>query len=135
MDENHEAILRNALKLESNTDLPSDVVDLYWDIERTARRLGQNLSVHELILVVVLAGRPTQADPTSFLDERDIKTGDRVLAKYRNGWKWGRFVKHDHQQKKVIVTLDDDNGEEERRFSATGVRHPSREELKLIGEA
>lgn len=134
MDENHEAILRNALKLEPNTVLPSDVVDLYWDVERTARRLGQNLSVHELILVVMLAGRPTQENPVSFLDETNLKVGDRILAKYRGKWRWGRFVRQDQQTKRIHVALDEDNGEEERKMSATSVRFPTREELKLIGE-
>ena len=135
IDENHEAILKTLLKFEPHAALPPDIVEMYWDVERTARRIGKNLSEHELILIVMLAGRPTQADPVSFLDEHEIQTGDRVLAKYRGKWRWGRFVRHDQETKRIHVTLDEDNGEDERKFSATSVRFPTREELKSIGEA
>jgi hypothetical protein len=135
IDEQHEAQLKTALKLSESQPLPESVVELYWDVSRTAIRLGTRISPSELILVVMLANRATTPDPVSFLDEEEhIQAGDRVLAKFRKAWRWGRFVRMDQHERRVIVALDDDPGENERSFAPTGVRYPSREELKAIGE-
>jgi hypothetical protein len=109
--EEHEGLLKSALKLEENNELPKEVVELYWDTTRTARRIGQAVSGDLLVTICLLANRATPADPKSFLD-RDAKST-------RSG--------------KVIVQLDDDTAED-REFGPTLVRRPSRAERKLIGE-
>lgn len=136
MDESHEAQLKTCLKLDQETPLPEAVVDLYWEVARTAHRLGGRVGMSELVLIVMLANAAPAPDPVSFLDEKDyVQKGDRVLAKFRKQWRWGRFVRMDERETKVIVSLDDDPGENERAFAPTGVRYPTREELKSIGEA
>lgn len=136
MDERHEAMLKTALKLTEDHSLPDAVVELYWDAARTALRLGTRIGPPELLTIILLAKAAPPSDPISFLDERGhIQRGDRVLAKFRKAWRWGRFVRMDERDAKVIVALDDDAGENERAFAPTGVRYPTREELKLIGEA
>jgi hypothetical protein len=132
--ESDEAMLKTALKLHDNDDLPKEIIELYWEAERTARRLRAPLSHHELVLICLLANRATRPDPISFLDRTDLKVGARVLAKFRNSWRWGKLVRIDQQLKKVIVSLDDDNGADERTFAPTNVVEPSFEELKKIGE-
>ena len=136
MDDRHEAMLKTALKLVESQPLPEAVVELYWEAARTATRLGTRLSPSDLLTVVLLANAAPRPDPVSFLDERnDIQRGDRVLAKFRKAWRWGRFVRMDERDAKVVVPLDDDAGENERSFAPTSVRYPTREELKKIGEA
>jgi hypothetical protein len=123
-------LLKTALKLEENNELPKEVVELYWDTTRTARRIGQAVSGDLLVTICLLANRATPADPKSFLD-RDATTGERVLAKHRDEWTWGTFKST--RSGKVIVQLDDDTAED-REFGPTLVRRPSRAERKLIGE-
>lgn len=130
LPDHHEGLLRTALKLEDGAPLPEKLVELYWDAERTARRIGARLDDTCLVMICLLANRATPADPVSFLDQ-PAKHGDRVLAKYRGEWRWGTF-KH-KKGNNVVVQIDDDTAED-RSFSATSVRLPSREELKLIGE-
>lgn len=134
MPESHEARLKTALKLNECDDLPKEVVDLYWEVTRTARRLGSPVDARELILVCMLANKPSRPDPVSFLDHGDLQYGTRVLAKFRNQWRWGKLVRVDKRQKKVVVSLDDDAGADERTFSPTNVTLPSNEELRGIGE-
>ena len=129
LPEHHEGLLKVALKLEESANIPQEVVDLYWDAERTARRMGHHIGGTELVLICLLANRATPPDPVSFLDE-NAKLGDRVLAKHRRDWRWGTFKAK--AGKKIIVQLDDDTGED-REFNPTAVRFPTREELSLIG--
>jgi hypothetical protein len=135
MPESHEARLKTALKLNECDDLPKDVVDIYWQVARTARRLGAPCDTSELLLVCLLANKPSRPDPVSFLDNTELEYGTRVLAKFRNQWRFGKLIRVDKQTKKVIVSLDDDPGADERTFSPTSVTLPSHEELKGIGES
>lgn len=129
IDESHEALIRTALKLEGDTPLPEAVVSTYWDTERTARRLfRRGLNDTELILVLLLAGRPTLEKPVSFLDEK-AEPGDTVLAKHRGKWQWGIFKSY--KGKSVVVQLEDETAED-REFDAISVRRPAREELETI---
>lgn len=128
--EEHEGLLLSALKLEPNNELPKDVVELYWETTRTARRIGQPVSGDLLVVICLIAGRATQSDPVSFLDREPV-VGERVLAKHRDEWHWGEFKRLNG--KRVIVQLDDDTAED-REFGPTQVRRPSRAERKLIGE-
>ena len=135
MDESHESLLRTALKLGPEDPLPENVVDIYWDVARTSSRMGGTMSHPLLVLVVMLSGKGTPADPVSFLDEKDVSRGDRVLAKFRGKWRWGRWVLVDLADKKIHVQLDEDAGEDIRKFQPSSVRWPTRDELKSIGEA
>lgn len=128
--EEHAGLLKTALKLEENDNLPKHVVELYWDAARTARRIGQPVSGDLLVTICLLANRATPPDPVSFLDRKPVG-GERVLAKHRDEWHWGTFKRVNN--KKVIVQLDDDTAED-REFGPTQVRRPSRAERKLIGE-
>lgn len=130
LPECHEGILKTALKLEPNDLLPDELVQLYWDAERTARRIGCRLDNNNLVTICLLANRTTPADPVSFLDQT-AKHGDRVLAKFRGEWRWGVFKAR--RGKLVLVQIDDDTAED-REFSATAVRRPSKEERAFIGE-
>lgn len=130
LPEHHEGLLRTALKLEVDAELPDKLVELYWSAERTARRIGCRLNENNLVTICLLANRTTPASPVSFLDQNS-KHGDRVLARFRGEWRWGTFkVK---RGKNIVVQIDDDTAED-REFHPTSVRLPSREELKLIGE-
>lgn len=128
--EEHEGLLKSALKLEENGELPKDVVELYWQTTRTARRIGQHVSGDLLVVIALLAGRATKPDPVSFIDREPV-AGERVLAKHRDEWHWGVFKRVNG--KSVVVQLDDDTAED-REFGPTQVRRPSRAERKLIGE-
>jgi hypothetical protein len=134
MNDEHAALLRTALKLEDGADLPQNVIDTYWDLERTARRLRATIDRTALLMIVMIARGGSPPDPDSFLDEVPaMKRGDRVLAKFRNQWKWGKFVAVEQATKRIIVELDQDCGSE-RNFQPTGVRKPTKEELVSIGE-
>lgn len=130
MPEHHEGLLRTALKLEEGVALPDKLVELYWDAERTARRLGCRLDEHNLVTICLLANRTSPANPVSFLDQT-AQHGDRVLARFRGEWRWGFFKCKNG--KSIIVQIDDDTAED-REFHPTSVRFPSKEERKLIGE-
>lgn len=130
LPECHEGLLRTALKLEEGDQLPDKLIELYWDAERTARRIGCRLDNNNLVTICLLANRTSPANPISFLDV-SAKHGDRVLARFRGEWRWGFFkVK---KGKCIVVQIDDDTAED-REFHPTSVRFPSKEELKLIGE-
>ena len=130
MNENHEALLKTALRLESDQFLPKNIVDLYWKFERTLRRLHCNVSVEALALMCILIDRPTPEAPVSFLDS-DATRGDRVLAKLAGDWRWGNYV--GVKNKQVIVTLDSG---EDHLFSPVDVRIPTREEIvEVFGNA
>ena len=133
LPEHHEGLLKTALKIEQEKALPSDIIELYWDAERTARRMGARLDSTSLVMICLLANRATPANPVSFLDETNAKHGDRVLAKFRGDWRWARFKRFNG--KVVIVQVDDDPAVEDREFYPTSVRWPSKEEKKLIDEA
>jgi hypothetical protein len=130
LPEHHVQLLKSALKLDEEATLPEHVEEIYWCVERTARRIGQNIDGNTLVMICMLANRPTTPDPVSFLDAKPAY-GDKVLAKFRGDWRWGVF--HKMARKKVVVQLDDDTAEE-REFHPTQVRRPSREEKALIGE-
>lgn len=129
LPETHEALLRRALKLEEDANLPQHLIDLYWNAERTNRRLFmRGVDDNLLVTILLLAGLATPAPPVSFLD-KNAKRGDRVLVKHRDEWVWGTFKAY--KAKKVIVQLDDGTAED-RECEPTHVRTPAREELALI---
>lgn len=128
--EEHESLLKSALKLEESSGLPKEIVELYWEATRTARRIGQNVSGDLLVTICLIANRGTRPDPVSFLNSNPT-LGERVLAKHRDEWHWGTFKRVNGKQ--VVVQLDDDTAED-REFGPTQVRRPSRAERKLIGE-
>lgn len=126
----HASRLKTALRIEEDQDLPEEVQELYWRVER-ASRVIRNGGVTDdgLILIAVLAGGG-EAPVTTFIDTaRELDRGDRVLAKFRGEWTPGCYygIKHN----KILVTLDDDI-EPQREFAATAVRLPSKDELALI---
>lgn len=128
----HEQQLKRVLNLGESDAIPENIVDLYWDITRTARSLGMSIGDRELLLILILANRPIQEQPVSFLDtlkEQQIQPEHYVLAKFRNQWRWGNYKKV--VDEKVIVVLRDDTGEE-RTFKATNVRLPTKDEEKLL---
>ena len=131
----HEALLKTALKIEGGKDLPQNVIDTYWDMERTARRLRAPINATTLLMVVMLARGGSPPDPESFMDDVPaMKRGDRVLVKFRNKFVWGRFICADSVTKNITVELDQDSGDQ-RQFKPTGVRKPTIEELRGIGES
>jgi len=131
-----EGKLRTALKLSPEQAIPTEVLEIFDDVTRTARMLGFQFGDRELLLVAMLAKMPTPADPLSFLDTaKTCEVGTRVLARFRNQWRWGRFIRVNGFDKKIEISLDDDEGTDKRSFQPTSVRLPTREELKLIGEA
>ena len=132
LPEEHEGLLRTALHLKAGEALPEVVVRTYWDAERTARRMGARLDSTALVMICLLANRAAPEPPASFLDGPPPKHGDRVLAKFRDKWRWGHF--RAVKGRSVIVLVDDDPAVEDREFKPTDVRRPSREELSLIGE-
>jgi len=132
LPEDHEALLKTALKLEPDHLLPHEVVELYWDATRTARSMCCNIGVETLVTICLLANRATPAAPVSFLDIcKDVKVGSRVLARFRGEWRWGEYF--GNFSKRIQVQIDDDTAEV-REFAPTSVRLPSRAELKMIGE-
>lgn len=128
----HVNLFRTLLSLGPNDDLPEDIVDLYGYVRRATTRLGVGISPSEFILIAVLAGRAPQQEPTSFMDDDTVKTDDLVLVKFRNTWRWARFIRADQQEKKIYATIEDDGGSV-RKFQPTSVRWPTKEELKSIG--
>lgn len=134
IDEAHENLLRTALNLSEEQQLPSDVVELYWEFARTAHRINSLITPEMLVSIIVLAGRSVPEKPASILDSiSDLEINARILAKFRNKWRWGRFQMYDKNEGKVIVQLDDGTSEN-RKFRPTSVRLPTREELQEIGE-
>jgi hypothetical protein len=134
ISEEHEAILKTALNIEESEPLPDNVRELYWDVERTARRIGGRVDGALLVFIAVWSGRPTPGEPVSFLDvikTKAIKVQGRVLARHRNEWHWGKYK--GVKGKKIVVQLDDDTAED-REFHPTVVRLPTRDEVKTIGE-
>jgi hypothetical protein len=133
LPEEHEGLMKTALKLQPTEALPTGLVELYWDAERTARRIGCRLDMTSLVMICLLANRATPASPVSFLDGPKAVHGDRVLVRFRGEWRWGVY-KTQHG-KALIVQVDDDPAIEDREFHPTSVRWPTKEELALIGEA
>lgn len=130
----HEALLRTALNITEDGVLPENVVELYWDYARTYSRLGLPIDPAAIAHIVVIAGRAVQDPPTSFLDiAGQLDRGAKVVAKFRNKWRWGQFIEIDEADKRVLVQLDDDTAEI-RKFQPTSVRLPTEEELADIGE-
>lgn len=135
IDENHEQALKQILRLSESETLPDNVVELYWDVNRTARRLGFSLSDRELLLILILVNRPVQEPPASFLTlikDKAVAVGDVVLAKHRDEWHWGNYKRMVGKQ--VLVQLKDDTGED-REFQPICVRLPTKEEKDKIGVA
>lgn len=133
MDESHEQMLKKVLKLSEADPIPENIKDLYWDIVRTARTLGFSISERELLLILIIANRPVQESPVSFFDlviEDAVKTNDRVLAKWRDKWRWGTYkgISSD----KVVVQIDDETAED-RKFGPTFVRLPTQKEIDKVG--
>ena len=132
--ENDEAQLKTILKLEESESLPQKVKELYWQVSRTARRLGFAVTGHELLLIAMLLNRAEPEQPKSFLDivrANKVKRDDRVIAKFRGDWKWGWYK--GTKQNKVLVQLDDESAED-RQIGPTLVRLPTKDELATIGE-
>lgn len=130
----HEALLRTALRLDESRSIPDRAIDLYWEFSRTLRRLGLPLTERELAIITVLAGLAPPEPATSFLDEAPVlQVNDRVLAKFRGKFRWGYYQGVDSRSKKILVQLDDETAEV-RNFSPTSVRLPEKEELASIGE-
>ena len=135
MVEEHEAMLKTALKLGPSDILPAKVVDLYWEFTGTARRIGHPIGGRELVTICILSGMPTPENPISFIDAVNagkVKLEDIVLAKFRRQWRWGRYQGYNSAQKRILVQLDDDTAEV-REFNPTGVRFPIKEEMDSIG--
>jgi hypothetical protein len=133
MEGNHEALLKTALRLQEHEPLPTEIVERYWEVSRTFRRLGETVRGQDLAWIAILAGRPVPKAPTTILDvikDGQLVRGGRVLGLWRDEWKFGRYVKS--RGKKVIVVLDE-GPPEEREFGPTEVRIPDRNELSVVG--
>jgi len=130
---NDVALLRTLLKIDENTPLPEALVDLYWKVTNTFRRVQENITPKDLAWMVLLLDRPTPTDPVSFLEivkDKGVKRGDRVLAYDDKDWKAGKYVGTKNRQ--ILVALDGKG--DSREFGPTVVRLPDRLELALIGE-
>ena len=134
MPEELEGQLKTALKLRPNENLPDDVIKLFWEVERTCRRIGHHITGSDLVWIAINSGRPTPENPVSFIDEvlaGKVGIDDIVLAKFRNKWEWGRYQGYDDSDKRILVQLDDGTAEV-RKFKPTGVRFPIKEEMDAI---
>ena len=115
-----------------NEPLPPEIVERYWELSRTFRRLGEVIRGPDLAWLVVLAGRPIPKPPTTILNSiknGQLAKGDRVLGLWRDEWKFGRYIKQ--RGKKVVVILDE-GPPEERELSALEVRIPDINELAVV---
>lgn len=129
----HESIVRAASGTTSGS-IPERVVDIYWDLSRTLRKVGLNVTEREIALVCVLAGMPSPDPPVSFLnaiEEYGIAPGDKVLVKFRKKWRWAIFSQL--KDGKVVAQIEDDLAED-REFLITNVRVPSLEEKQSLLE-
>lgn len=134
LPENHENKLRTILGLGPGDLLPAEVEETYDAVRRTARKLHFHMDDRELILVSMLAGRPTPEPPASFFDQvNKLDHGAKVLAKYRGKMRFATYKGYDRHAKQVLVDVDDYPGEI-RRLKITSVRMPTKEELNLVGE-
>jgi hypothetical protein len=139
ISQDQELLLKTAVNIPENEPLPERVVELYWEVNRTARRLGLPMSKDMIAMLVVLCGFAPKPDPVSFMDDIEhglVQHGDRVLGEFRSKWRWGWYRGVDNSapsRKKVKVEFDDGNSEV-RSLSPTKVRRPTKEELTKIGE-
>jgi len=131
--ENHEARIRTALKLQDTESLPPAVIENYWKITRVASSLGLPLDDQLLVMVVAFSVAVPAETPETFLNTvelGDVTRRDRVVARYKNRWRWGVYERINADKKVVIVF--DDNPEYSRNISPTFVRLPTQKELDEI---
>lgn len=132
--EDHEAMLKTVCGIDEDGELPKHVVKKYWQMERALRKVHCSFTHETLALVSVLADTVAEPPPESFLDvAQTLSRNDRVLAKFRNGWRWGKYQHVRPEIPAIVVQLDSEDAED-REFTPTKVRLPTREELKAIGE-
>lgn len=137
IEESHEQKLKTILGISEGSTLPARVVDLYWKTARTCRKIGEPIRPSNLVVMAMMLDMAPPPPPVSFIDEiesKNVAVGQAVLAKFRNQWRWGVYVKYEKGLKKVVVQLSDESAEE-RKFAVTSVRLPSKEELEGIGES
>ena len=136
ISEDHEALLKTALQLDTRKNVPAKALEMYGEMRTSLRRLGCHMSLEMIALVPVLLNRVARPEPQTFVDqiaaaEEEVKFGTRVVAKFRNKWQAGRFIRLDNG--KVVVVLDDDTAEE-RNIGVTNVRLATKADLVKIGE-
>lgn len=138
IEDHHEQMLKSLLLIRDDKEkIPTEIVEAYWKFARLARRIGHPITPDILILIVSQHKSMPKEQPVSFLDDvekHQLTRNTKVIAKFRNKWRWGLFQKVRLDDKKIIVMLDDDNAEE-RAFAPTSVRMPTSEELSEIGAA
>lgn len=136
LNEDQEALLKTALQLDERRNVPQLALDMYAELKISLDRVGIHTLSNEMIaLIPVLINRVARPEPKTFVDEcqehGDVKYNTRVVAKFRNKWHAGRFLRMEKSQ--VVVVLDDDTAEE-RKLGLTSVRLATREDLKKLGE-
>jgi len=136
ISEDHEAMLKTVLQLTDKQALPNAAAELYNDMRVSLRRAGHSMSTEFIALVPVMLNRAARPEPQTFIDVFEESTDEilpdrRVIAKFRNKWQAGRFVRVDSD--KVVVILDDDTAEE-RKSCPTLVRLATRADVQKLGE-
>lgn len=136
LSEEQEGLLKTALQLDERRKIPQLALDMYTELKVSLDRVGVHTLSNEMIaLIPVMLNRVARPAPKTFVDEcqehGDVKYGTRVVAKFRNQWRAGRFIRM--EQSRVIVILDDDTAEE-RKIALTNCRLATDEDIKKIGE-
>lgn len=130
ISEDHLSLLRTVLGLDKHLAVPRPALELFEEISRSRRRVGYSMTSEVIALIPVLLNRVVKPEPDTFLDLPDVAPGARVVAKFRNKYRAGVFVKI--EKDRVLVAFDDDSGEV-RKLGPTFVRLASNEDLKKIG--
>lgn len=129
----NESRFRHVLKLQSEQPLPPRLVENYWRVSHIAQTFGMALDDYLLVLIAAMSTHVLQDTPPSFLDlhkQHPIQPESRVIAKYRNKWRWGVYLRFNAEDK-VVVKFDDNPGEP-RNISPFFVRLPTPDELKEV---
>jgi hypothetical protein len=131
LPETDESRLKSALRLEQQDELPKEVVDLYWRVERLSRIIrNSGVSDDGLIMVAAICGGGQPNVKTFIETAREIDRGTPVQALFKNEWVSGKYwgIKHN----KILVCIDNDSVAN-REFGSTEVRLPTKSELELTG--
>lgn len=126
----HESRLKNVLGVPEQEDLPKEVQDLFWQVEKVSRVIrNSGVSDDALILIAVLAGAHAEKKPAEFLEIAQIlDKGELIEAQWRGEWRLGEFV--GLKGKRIVIRFSDDT-EPQREFDPHSVRLPDGVTLEL----